>query len=60
MIQSPQNLKAEADRCRRLMKEIDDPAVKSTLAQLADFYDRQAQEDSPYELRSFNPPKDAF
>ena len=56
MIQPPQDLKAEAERCRRLIREIDDPAVQSTLAELADFYERQAQQDYPYELRSFGQP----
>jgi len=60
MIQPLHDLKAEAARCRRLIKEIDDPAVKSTLAELADFYDRQAASGAPHELRAFTPPKDAF
>ena len=60
MMQPLHDLKAEAARCRRLIKEIDDPAVKSTLAELADFYERQAAQDSPYEQRAFTPPKDIF
>jgi hypothetical protein len=50
----PQDMKAEAERCRRLMREIDDPSVQSTLAQLADYYDRQAALERSLEKRSFD------
>jgi hypothetical protein len=51
MIPPPQDLKAEAARCRRLIREIEDPAVKGALAELADFYERQAAGEHP----SFRP-----
>jgi hypothetical protein len=52
-----EDFESQAARCRRLAEQIDDPSVRCTLAELADYYERLAAATAPPGARTFEDDK---